>query len=162
MTNDFSLSFSSASSFFFLKRVSVMGKKNVHSNWYCLQCWQTGGSCREYEPSSSDRVQGTYRVRQDIAADFACSTRITGTLLRKRVWKHKRSSSRSLTVFVRFFASICACVRAPSVPEAPSSSETFSFAFFLLRFAPDAGAAEVEGAGEAAAAGACTASAGGG
>jgi hypothetical protein len=28
----------SSSNRFFLKRVSVMGRKNVHSNPYCLQC----------------------------------------------------------------------------------------------------------------------------
>lgn len=35
---------SSWSPFFFLNLVSVMGRKNVHSNAYCLQCWQIGGS----------------------------------------------------------------------------------------------------------------------
>ena len=46
-----SLSFSAAaaaaassSSFFFLNRVSVMGRKKVHSKEYCLQCWHAGGS----------------------------------------------------------------------------------------------------------------------
>ena len=34
----------SSSNFFFLNRVSVMGRKNVHSKEYCLQCWHTGGS----------------------------------------------------------------------------------------------------------------------
>jgi len=34
----------SSSSLFFLKRVSVIGRKKVQSKPYCLQCWQTGGS----------------------------------------------------------------------------------------------------------------------
>lgn len=34
----------SSSIFFFLNRVSVIGRKNVHSKPYCLQCWHIGGS----------------------------------------------------------------------------------------------------------------------
>lgn len=34
----------SSSCFFFLNRVSAMGRKNVQSNPYCLQCWHRGGS----------------------------------------------------------------------------------------------------------------------
>ena len=34
----------SSSSFFFLNRVSVIGRKKVHSKEYCLQCWHIGGS----------------------------------------------------------------------------------------------------------------------
>lgn len=43
----FSLSAAAAASssiFFFLNRVSVIGRKNVHSKPYCLQCWHIGGS----------------------------------------------------------------------------------------------------------------------
>jgi hypothetical protein len=40
----FSAAAASSSNFFFLNRVSAMGRKNVQSNPYCLQCWHKAGS----------------------------------------------------------------------------------------------------------------------
>lgn len=116
VSDDFSFSLSAAassSSFFFLKRVSAMGRKKVHSKPYCLQCWQSCGS-------ESGRIS---HLGGEVEAKFIRIARCTYLIFRLRQLSHARC------VLVRFRASVGVlgeaviigdCLDTRSVGEGPS------------------------------------------
>ena len=78
---DFSAAAAASSScFFFLNRVSAIGRKKVQSNPYCLQCWHKGGSdsvktSHLFDGEMGQQVGGVQDPKETTASKMAMGTR---------------------------------------------------------------------------------------
>lgn len=77
---DFSAAAAASSScFFFLNRVSAIGRKKVQSNPYCLQCWHKGGSesvrtSHLFDGEMGQQVGGDQDPKETTASKMAMGT----------------------------------------------------------------------------------------
>ena len=116
---DFSAAAAASSScFFFLNRVSAIGRKKVQSNPYCLQCWHKAGSesartSHLFDGEMGQQVGGDQDRKETTASKMAMGTpggvkpQLIAVKQKYRTYRilRLRQLSHALCVLVRFLVS---------------------------------------------------------